>query len=89
MLEIGIVNSLISHGCDINKQDDQEKTALSYACASPNKEIISALLENGASPDDLDTSELTPLMCMLQSPNFEYEMVKMLMDHGARFVFLY
>lgn len=61
---------------------------MSYACATPiphaNKEVIQLLLEKGAFPDDLDTSQLTPLMTTLLSPNFEYDTVNLLLEHGAR-----
>ncbi len=87
---LNIVNSLISYGCDINKQDNKGRCALSYACAQPNannKEVIKVLLDNGAFPDTIayiDTCRITPLMCTLLTSNFEYDTVNLFLEHGAR-----
>lgn len=80
------MTKLIASGCDVNRQDYQRKTALNYACATPNvnKEVIRALLEHGASPCDLDSAGLNPLMYTLMSPSFSCDIVSMLMSRGAR-----
>ncbi|OXA57301.1 putative ankyrin repeat protein RF_0381 isoform X2 [Folsomia candida] len=78
------VSSLISYGCDINKQDDKGRTALSYACEHGRKQVIQVLLANGAFPDDLDSLGYTPLMWGLLSSNFEYDTVRLLLEHGSR-----
>jgi ankyrin repeat protein len=52
---------LMSYGADVSKQDAQGKTALHYAVINQNHQLVSVLLNFGASIEISDLTNTTPL----------------------------
>ncbi|CAH3178482.1 unnamed protein product [Porites lobata] len=78
------VTWLIEHGADVNLQDEDDgDTALHFACNSDHAslEILSCLIENGASINACTDCKITPLMMAVQ--NCHKYVVSYLIEHGA------
>ena len=77
------VTWLIEHGADVNLQDEDGDTALHFACNSDHAslEILSCLIENGASINACTDCKITPLMMAVQ--NCHKYVVSYLIEHGA------
>ena len=76
------VNWLIEHGADVNLQDEDGDTALHFACRShASLEILSCLIENGASINACTNCKVTPLMMAVE--NCHKDVVSYLIEHGA------
>ena len=77
---------LISRGADINAKGKSKQTPLHYAASRGQIEIVMLLLENGANTNSLDEVDETPLHnFILHNKNFNIEIIKVLLDHGADF----
>ena len=76
------VNWLIEHGADVNLQDEDGDTALHFACRShASLEILSCLIENGASINACTNCKVTPLMMAVE--NCRKDVVSFLIEHEA------
>jgi len=79
-----IVRLLIERGADINASDTSEKwTALHLAARDQNEEIVSILLEAGATVDPVDVFGNTPLWRSVMNSNSSLATIKELVKHGA------
>lgn len=61
---------LLSHGADVNHQDNQGSSALHYAGANARNESITLLLDAGADPNLLDLGGSTPLIRLARASRF-------------------
>ena len=76
------VTWLIEHGADVNLQDEDGDTALHFACRShASLEILSCLIENGASINACTNCKVTPLMMAVE--NCHKDVVSFLIEHEA------
>ena len=76
------VTWLIEHGADVNLQDEDGGTALHFACRSHTSlEILSCLIENGASINACTNCKVTPLMMAVE--NCHKDVVSFLIEHEA------
>ena len=76
------VTWLIEHGADVNLQDEDGDTALHFACRShASLEILSCLIENGASINACTNCKVTPLMMAVE--NCRKDVVSFLIEHEA------
>ncbi len=66
---------------DINTRDAKDNTALLFAVANDNEEIVKLLLENQANPSLSNYLGMTPLMWAVSNPNFN--ITKLLLNNGA------
>lgn len=66
-----IVKEQIASGVEINRQDKQGWTALNWAAATGNVEMIELLLENGADPFAVGRDLRTPSMIALAAGRAE------------------
>jgi len=77
--DIDLVKTLLAHGADLNKTENNQSTPLFLACQSPliddgatRAKLVSLLLKAGADPDIIDVkSGMTPLHASLQSDGGE------------------
>eukprot|EP00072_Mus_musculus_P033040 XP_006500145.1 PREDICTED: uncharacterized protein LOC67575 isoform X1 [Mus musculus] len=65
----------------VHDRDFKERTALHFACACGQVEVVSILLRNNCDIDAADMNFITPLMKAVQ--NWTYECVCILLKHGA------
>ncbi|XP_055458721.1 ankyrin repeat domain-containing protein 7-like [Psammomys obesus] len=65
----------------VNDKDFKERTALHFACAYGQVEIVNVLLKNNCDIDAVDRNSITPLMKAVQ--NWTYGCVCALLKHGA------
>jgi uncharacterized protein len=73
---VALVKWLLSHGAGV------ERGCLHTACLESNPEIVAALLEAGADPNERTEHELTPLMYVSASKRAP-DVIKLLLDAGA------
>ena len=78
---ISKLKKLLQKNIDINKINDDTKTALMIASERGNIETVEFLLDNGANIDIQDIEGFTALM--LASGRGHYEICLKLIDHGA------
>jgi len=76
-----LVEYLVEHGVDINKENYFDKTPLFYACSSGNKELVDYLIENGADINKEDGHGETILFDACKSGN--EDTVRYLLEFGA------
>jgi hypothetical protein len=76
------IDFLISHGANLNHQDNAGKTALKYSTEKGNKEFVDKLLQSGANPDVKDADQRTALMEAAKSNN--KEIVNLLLSKKAK-----
>ncbi|MCJ1324226.1 hypothetical protein MMC10_000888 [Thelotrema lepadinum] len=78
-----LLESLISRGGDLNERDpDTSDTALHFATASDNTDILEQLLTAGANPDITNRFGKTPLK--LAALNGNLKVTKLLLKHSAK-----
>ncbi|XP_040600914.1 uncharacterized protein LOC121140287 [Mesocricetus auratus] len=65
----------------VHDRDCKQRTALHYACAYGQVEVVNFLLKNNCDVDAIDMNSVTPLMKAVQ--NWTYECVCTLLKHGA------
>ncbi|XP_028622639.1 ankyrin repeat domain-containing protein 26-like [Grammomys surdaster] len=65
----------------VHDRDIKQRTALHFACAYGQVEVVSVLLRNNCDIDAVDRNSITPLMKAVQ--NWKYECVCILLKHGA------
>jgi ankyrin repeat protein len=58
---LGMVETLLKYGADVDAKDDGGRTALSYAAQLLQTKMVKLLLEGGANPDIEDDEERTPV----------------------------
>ena len=77
-----VVSFLIEHEANVDLQDEDGDTALHFACRShASLEILSCLIENGASINACTNCKVTPLMMAVE--NCHKDVVSYLIEHGA------
>ena len=77
-----VVSFLIEHEANVDRQDEDGDTALHFACRShASLEILSCLIENGASINACTNCKVTPLMMAVE--NCHKDVVSYLIEHGA------
>jgi ankyrin repeat protein len=82
------VQSLLSHHASVSLKDNEDRTALHYACRKGSLACVNQLLDAGADPNVFDINHGTPLHdAMYQSlPHSPIEeLVSALKEHGADF----
>jgi ankyrin repeat protein len=78
-----IVAWLLSNGADINHQDRNGWSALHCAIQEKQVGLARSLLDHGASVDLKDSYGNTPLWKAVFDSRGEYELVRLLLSHGA------
>jgi ankyrin repeat protein len=76
-----VIMELLSKGADVNKTDEDGRTAIMYAAYNGHTGLVNILLENKAFLDIKDVAGRTALMFAASGP-FP-ETVKLLLDHQA------
>ena len=77
---LDIANMLIDRGANVNaKTRLTQLTALHYAVSSGNKNIVEKLLNKGADVNAKNFDGINPPIC-----NANYEIAKLLIEHGAK-----
>jgi ankyrin repeat protein len=74
---------LIQEGANINHQDRNGWSALHFAVQEKHADAIRCLLENGAAVDIKDIHGNTPLSRAAYDARSDYELVRLLISHGA------
>jgi len=82
-----VVNALLDAGVEINAVDSQGKTALHYACAVVNSDILRILIRNKASMDISDKFGKTAPDIVYD--NDEFELLTIMTNNGADIAKLY
>lgn len=79
---------LLERDADVNipgkTGEVDNQTALSVAVANDDKETVKKLLERGADPNIADSKGLLPLPGAVIGPTADAEIVKMLLENGAK-----
>ena len=78
---VEVVQTLLSHGADVNKSDMFGWTALFVAAEQGNVEVVQALLSHGAEVNKSDKDGWTALFLAAEQGNVE--VVRALLSHGA------
>jgi len=76
-----ICSNLIASGADVNSQDEVFETPLFFAFGTPNTNVLTMLLQHGASPTHTNTQGITPLYWAAITDNTDA--VVMLLRYGA------
>jgi len=79
--DVGIVQSLLDQGADINMRNEALETLLDQAVCAGKVEMVRFLLERGAEVDPGNKSEWTPLHSAAELGHLE--ILRVLIDHGA------
>jgi ankyrin repeat protein len=80
--DLAAVTSLCKQKVPLNAQDDKSHTALMYAAASRQPNVVKTLLENGADPNIHLPDGITALM--LAAQHGSVETIPYLVDAGAQ-----
>ena len=79
---IDILRLLIMHKVNVNiPESENKRTALHQAAQNGHTKVVEMLLQNGADPDPVDNSGVTPLWLAAQSGH--HEIVSMILDRGT------
>ena len=83
-----VVDCLLSAGADPNLPGQNDSTALQFAATSgywtdDGPEIVSHLLGHGADPNILDEDQYNPLLKVLESPQYQLSIAKLLIEAGT------
>lgn len=83
---LDMMELLLAHGADIERQHDLGTTALHWACRGRSTDLVALLLENGANPNRIGRkfrgTPMTPLQ--IAQAAGRSNIVKLLRDHGAQ-----
>jgi len=79
--DLGVVQSLLDQGGDINTRNDKLETLLDLAVCAGKVEMVRLLLERGAEVDPRDDFEWTPLHAAARYRHLG--ILRVLIDHGA------
>ena len=75
---------LLEKGADINARDKGGASVLELAAAANNIELARILIAKGANVNDVDELGFTPLLDAAGNGDRNAEMVKLLIEHGAK-----
>jgi ankyrin repeat protein len=78
------VRMLVESGCDVNQQDNEGNTALHFAAKSLCADIVSYLLEQGASAVICNNNDLTPMSAAIDYCICSEEILGLLIEAGAQ-----
>ena len=81
--KVELLSWLIEHGADIKHQDRNGWSALHFAVQEKQIDCVNFLLKNGATIDPRDTYGNTPLWRAAFDPCRIYDLVRILISHGA------
>jgi len=81
---VEIAKLLIEKGADVNAKDASGSSVLELAGYVNNVDVARLLLAKGADPNTLDETKFTALMQAAGSSEHCAEIVKLLLDHGAK-----
>ncbi len=79
--DLSSVQAALEDGADVNTQDENGMSALTYSSTQQNKEIMTLLLEKGAKIDLTDTNGMSALHFSVMEG--QIESVKLLLEKGA------
>lgn len=79
--DLETINRLVASGADIDEANSAQETALTYAIAWNQADVVELLLENGADPEAPDGARWSPLMYAANEGN--QVVVGALLKHGA------
>jgi ankyrin repeat protein len=74
---------LLLSGADVDAQDSDRWTALSYACWHREYEIAQQLLDSGADPDVHESYSMADTPLSLAAWRGDFDLVRLLIAHGA------
>lgn len=74
---------LIKRGINVNHPDSQGQTPLHHAATFQLKELVEAILKAGGKTSVRDIHGNTPLWAAVVKPKRDYEIVKLLVEHGG------
>ena len=80
--ELGVCRFLIKHGADVNLKVAGIGTPLHLAARKSTSEYVDLLIENGAKPDSLDSTGMTPAM-WAANDEFYFDSLKSLVKAGC------
>jgi ankyrin repeat protein len=80
----GLVGLLLEHGAQVDARDDEEWTALHFAAQEYLPEIARILVARGANVNAQDADGNSVLWRAVFSARGRDEIVRLLLDHGAR-----
>lgn len=78
-----IALDLIDRGIDLNCQDHNGQTPLHFLGMHPNRELADRILESGGNLSVRDIYGNTPLWTAVANPKRDYDLIQVLVDHGA------
>jgi ankyrin repeat protein len=83
------VESLLANGADIEARNEDGSTPLDWAASFAQTDILKLLIQRGAQRDVIDKYGNTPLIsaaceCAIATMNSAYQVVKILLDQGAK-----
>lgn len=81
-----VVHLLLQAGASVNEKDNHGNTALMYAVAAENEEVVRELLDNKADPNLTNNSGCGPLTKLARISNHRISgLSALLLNHGADF----
>ena len=85
---LNMVDYLLTHGADVNAQDDTFTSPLHLAEKYCMREVVTILLKHGADVNSQDSKGKTPLHCVLEFEQYydddeKCNHVRLLLEHGA------
>jgi ankyrin repeat protein len=83
--DIAAITALLDKGCPIDIKDENDRTALMYACIDKDFPLVKLLLDRGANPNvtmhDGDCTALHFACGDFREPNLD--VIRILLEHGA------